>query len=238
MTKYGTLYGIGVGPGDPDLVTVGAVKVLAEVQRVFAAASTKNDNSVALTIARTHLSEGADVEELGFPMTQDQLELAEAWDANARQVVEFLQTGQDAAFLTLGDPLLYSTFGYLYKTIQTTYPDVPVRIIPGVTSFQAAAAKTGTILAESGENLQVISGVCGEDKLRRLVSSSDNVVILKAYRNFPVIRKVISELGLEDCSVLATRIGQEGEAIMKLRDVPEKPHYFSLLLVKNPLRNS
>ncbi len=233
MTTYGTLYGIGVGPGDPDLMTVKAVKTLAVVDRVFAASSTKNDASTALAIAQPHLAPKTDVVELGFPMTREQKELELAWTVNAQHVEAFLGTGQSAAFLTLGDPLLYSTFGYLLQTLTKKYPEIPVQIIPGVTSFQAAAARTKSILAESGQNLQVISGVCSEQKLRQLLNTSDNVVILKAYRNFPVIRKVLVELGLEKNSLLATRVGQDGEKIMTLDEAPEKPHYFSLILVKN-----
>lgn len=237
MNIPGTLFGIGVGPGDPDLITVGAVKLLAGVERVYAASSTKNDTSTALEIAQPHLAAEVDVVRLGFPMTRDQDVLEQAWEENAKKVAQYLLSGKDAAFLTLGDPLLYSTFGYLFQTIRQSWPELPVKVIPGITSFQAAAAATGTVLTESGQNLQVISGVCGEKKLRKLLETSDNVVILKAYRNFPVIRKVLTELGLEHKSVLATRIGQAGEAVMKLSDAPEKPHYFSLILVKNTDRS-
>lgn len=231
MTTYGTLYGIGVGPGDPELMTVKAVKLLSRVRRVFAASSTKNDASIALAIASGHLSEDAVVEELGFPMTRDAKALAEAWERNANQVRLALETGEDAVFLTLGDPLLYSTFGYLLSTLRRSAPDILVRSIPGVTSFQAAASLTMNILAESGQGLHIVSGVCDENELRRQLQGADNVVILKAYRNLPCIKRVVSELGMLERSLLATRVGQEGESVVPLAEAPERPHYFSLVLI-------
>lgn len=229
--KYGTLYGIGVGPGDPDLMTLRAVRILSDIPRVFAASSTKNDGSFALGIAREHLRDTVEVCELGFPMTRDHEVLLTAWEDNADQVEAYLRTGKDAAFLTLGDPLLYSTFGYLASTMARKWPAVPVEAVPGITSFQAAASKTMSILAESGQSLQVISGVCSEAELRKHLDCAENVVILKAYRNLPVIKKVLAELGLTNRSLLATKVGQEGESILPLDEAPEKPPYFSLILI-------
>ncbi|MGE4506602.1 MAG: precorrin-2 C(20)-methyltransferase [Desulfovibrionaceae bacterium] len=232
MRKYGTLYGIGVGPGDPDLLTLKAVKTLARVGRVFTAASTKNEGSTAYDIAAPHIPAGCEVERLGFPMTRDEAALLAAWENNADRVAAYLESGRDAAFLTLGDSLLYSTFGYLLRTLGERHPAVPVVAVPGITSYQAAAARTATILVESGENLQIVSGVCDEAKLRTALHCADNLVILKAYRNLPMIRRVLAEAGLEQRSVFVTRVGQEGEQVVPLAEAPEKPHYFSLLLVK------
>lgn len=231
---YGILYGVGVGPGDPELITLKAVRVLSRVDMVFAAASTKNDASIALSIASAHVRHPEAVHRLGFPMTREPRELELAWEANANLVAEHLRGGRDAAFLTLGDPLLYSTFGYLMQTLERLHPQVRVQAIPGVTSFQAASARTSMVLAESGQNFQVVSGVCSEEKLVRVLGHADTTVILKAYRNLPMIRAVIERLGLLESSVLATRVGHPDEAVMPLADAPERPHYFSLVLVGNP----
>jgi precorrin-2/cobalt-factor-2 C20-methyltransferase len=133
MTRYGTLYGIGVGPGDPDLITLKAVKTLAGVDVVFAAASTKNESSLALSIAGPHLRQGAETLRLDFPMTRDQAVLDAAWQDNARKVSGVLAQGKSAAFLTLGDPLTYSTFGYLLRTLNGLLAEIPIKVIPGVT---------------------------------------------------------------------------------------------------------
>jgi precorrin-2/cobalt-factor-2 C20-methyltransferase len=233
MTRYGTLYGIGVGPGDPDLLTLKAVKALAKVDVIFAAASTKNESSLALSIAAPHLRDGVETLRLDFPMTRDQAVLDAAWRANADLVAARLAEGKSAAFLTLGDPLTYSTFGYLLRTLNGLLADIPVEVVPGVTSYQAAAARTCRVLAESGESLAVISGVAGEDDLVRTLSACESAVIMKAYKNMPAIRRALKRLDLDDSAVFVTRLGHEGEQVIKkLADVPEKPSYFSLILVR------
>ena len=229
----GTLYGLGVGPGDPELLTIKAARVLGEVAAVFAASSSKNDYSIAASIVAPHLPAGTAVTRLAFPMTRDAAALAAAWTANAAAMAAVLAEGRDAAFITLGDPLLYSTFGYVLPLLKARLPRLPVTIVPGITSFQAAAARTGTILAESGENLLVASGVDAHDRLRRALETADNAVILKAYRNFPRLRALLADMGLDGDATFVTRLGHPGEAVERdLRNAPEKPHYLSLCLVK------
>ncbi|OIO03329.1 MAG: precorrin-2 C(20)-methyltransferase [Desulfovibrionaceae bacterium CG1_02_65_16] len=232
MTRYGTLYGIGVGPGDPDLLTLKAIKTLQKVDVVLAAASTKNEASLALSIARPHLGPQAETLRLNFPMTRDAGVLENAWRENADAVAKILDAGRSAAFLTLGDPLTYSTFGYLARALALR-SEAPVAVIPGITSYQAAAAATGRVLVESGESLAVVSGVADEDSLTRVLESAQCAVILKAYKNLPAIRRVLEKLGLGDSSVFVTRLGLEGEEILTgLRNLPEKPSYYSLILVR------
>lgn len=234
MTKqFGTLHGIGVGPGDPELLTLKAVGVLRRVGHVFAAASTRNDSSLALSIAAPHLPGDARVQMLGFPMTRDAEVLERSWEENARRVLEPLRRGEDAAFLTLGDPMLYSTFGYLARTVRALEPEIAVQSVPGVTSFQAAASHTGTVLAESGENLLVLSGVGDAEELSAHLECADNAAVLKAYRNFGEIRETLRRLDLLERSCFVTRLGLDGEAVhTDLDQAPAAPHYFSLVLMK------
>jgi precorrin-2/cobalt-factor-2 C20-methyltransferase len=233
VNTLGTLYGLGVGPGDPELLTIKAARILGEVTAVFAASSSKNDYSIAEAIISPHLPPDTTVTRLAFPMTRDAAVLTAAWEANAQTVATVLADGRDAAFITLGDPLLYSTFGYLLPLLQNRLPKLPVVIVPGVTSFQAAAAKTGTILAESGENLLVASGVDEDGRLRRALEAADNAVILKAYRNFPRLRALLTDMGLAGGTTFVTRLGHNGEKVEQdLSKAPEKPHYLSLCLVK------
>lgn len=233
MTRFATLYGIGVGPGDPELITLKAVNVLKKADVILAAASPKNDESLALSIAAPHLRPGAQVLRLDFPMTRDEAVLKAAWKKNAEAVAEVLGSGRTAAFLTLGDPLTYSTFGYLLRTLNGLLSEIPVEVVPGITSYQAAAARTGRVLVESGEDLAVVSGVADEESLRKSLATAKSAVILKAYKNLPVIRKVLDELGLTKASVFVTRLGHEGEEVITSLDaVPDKPSYFSLILVR------
>jgi precorrin-2/cobalt-factor-2 C20-methyltransferase len=233
ITKTGTLYGIGVGPGDPELITLKAIKVLHRVPHIFAACSTKNSYSLALSIVRCHLN-GAGIEHLPFPMSKDARVLAEAWEQNARRVLEVLATGSDAAFVTLGDPLTYSTFGYLLKTLKRLNPEVAIVTIPGITSYSAAAALTHIPLTEGEESFYLVSGALGAAQLKEVIDKSDNIVILKTYRYFDEIFQVLEDMDLLDRTTCISRCGLEGEAIVEnLRDLKgrELP-YLSMVIIK------
>ena len=233
-TKPGILYGVGVGPGDPDLLTMKAVKVLKTVPVIFAAGSTKNDYSLALNVVRDHLMEDVAIVSLPFPMTQARDTLTKAWSDNARQVLESLRTGRDAAFITIGDPLTYSTFGYLCKTIQVITPDIRIETIPGITAHQAAAARLNLPLVEGTESLTVIPGTWEPEKIREAVNLSDNCVILKVYRHYDRISTILAELDLDRHSVLVSRCGHEDEYIQEGVRPGDgaAPPYLSLLIVK------
>ncbi len=228
----GIFYGIGVGPGDPELISLKAVRALAGTKRIFAASSPKNDYSLALRIAEEHLAADSVIELLPFPMTRDREALESAWRDNARRVLEVLRQGEDAVFLTLGDPLIYSTFGYLARTVRALEPRADIRIIPGITSFQAAAAATGQVLCEAGENLLLVSGLDEQATAAKTLSEPDNIVILKVYKNFQKLRGLLLEQGLNDKCTFVSRLGLDGETICrKLDAAPDKPNYLSMLLV-------
>ena len=231
--KTGTLYGIGVGPGDPELITLKALKVLERVPHIFASCSTKNSYSLALNIVRCHLN-GAGIEHLPFPMTREPQVLEEAWEKNAQRVLEVLGTGADAAFVTLGDPLTYSTFGYLLKTLKRLHPEVRVITIPGITSYSAAAALTHIPLTEGEESFYLVSGALGAARLREVVDKSDNIVMLKTYRNFEEIYQALEELDLLDRATCISRCGLDGETVVEnLRDLKGQPvPYLSMIIIK------
>ena len=230
----GTLYGIGVGPGDPELLTLKAARILRGVEHIFAAASSKNDYSLALDIVRDHLQPGIPVDYLAFPMTFNRDSLENAWQANCEKVVEVLRQGKQAAFLTLGDPMTFSTFIYLVRKIRQQLPDVPVETIPGITSFQAAAARANVPLTEGEETVTLISGAKGGERLKEAIAFSDNVILLKTYKQFPQILSQIEDLGLQDHCCFVSRCGMEGETVE--RDFNQltqlQPHYLSLMIVK------
>lgn len=231
--KQGTLYGIGVGPGDPELITLKALKILEKRPHIFAATSSKNTYSLALDIIHSHLN-GAPVEQLPFPMTRDPEALQKAWDQCALRVLDVLNQGSDAAFITLGDPLTFSTFGYLLKTIKGLDPRVEVVTIPGITSYHAAAALTQTPLGEGEESFLVVSGALGAAKLRQAVDKTDTVVLLKTYRHADDILTALEELGLLDRAVCISRCGLDGETIVQdLRSLKGQPlPYLSMIIVR------
>jgi len=232
---WGTLYGIGVGPGDPDLLTLKAVKVLKQVAHVFAAASSKNDYSLAFDIVREHLPPETPVDQMAFPMTFNAERLENAWLTNCEKVVEILRQGKNVAFLTLGDPLTFSTFIYLMRKIQQRLSGVRVKVIPGITSFQAASACATVPLSEGEESITVISGAKGGDRLKDAIEFSDNIVLMKTYKQLPKILEQIKELGMQDKCCFISRCGLEGEIIerdfSKIAAI-DQPHYLSLMILK------
>lgn len=222
----GTLCGIGVGPGDPDLLTLKAVNCLRRADVVLAAASPRNDHSVALSIARPHMRPDVSVLRLDFPMTRDKAVLQAAWDKNAAITAEQLRLGHYAVFLTLGDPLIYSTFGYLMRNVLALLPDANIEVVPGITSFQAAAARTKTILCESHETLRILPGILDNDALRPQLAHNDSAVILKAYRRFDGIRECLNDRE----AIFVSRLGLDGEAIHHDLSHISSPPYLSLIL--------
>ncbi len=230
----GTFYGIGVGPGDPELITLKAIRVLGEVQHIFAAASSSNDYSVACDIARQYLIPGTPLDYLAFPMTFNRDRLENAWQTNCEKVAEVLSQGKHAAFLTLGDPSTFSTYIYLARKIRKRFPEITISTVPGVTSFQAAAACANVPLAEGEESITVISGAKGGDRLQDVIKVSDNVVLMKVYKQFPQILENIRALNLQDRCCLISRCGLEGQYVERdfARLSQHQPHYLSLMLIK------
>lgn len=226
----GTLFGIGVGPGDPDLLTLQAVERLGSVDTILAAASPRNEQSIALSIARPHLRRNVETLRLDFPMTHDKAALQTAWENNARLTLHVLNSGRNAAFLTLGDPLVYSTFGYLMRTLKRLDPGLSVQVTPGITSFQEAAARTGTILCEGKQALHILPGIMDEEELQASLATGGNAVILKAYRNLPAIRNSLEKTDREKNCVFVSRLGLDGEIVQYGLAGLDKPNYLSLVL--------
>ena len=230
----GTLYGIGVGPGDPELLTLKAVRVLSQVDVIFAASSIKNDYSLAIDIARPHLSPSVEIKLLSFQMSHKAEEKELLWRQNADRIMAELEAGRNAAFLTLGDALTYSTFGYLARIITAEKPHIKVRSVPGIPSFLAAAARLNLPLVEGDESLLITSGVNGGASVRRFGRDIDNIVMLKVYRHIADINRSLAEVDLIDNSRGISRCGREDEAITE--DVREfenrKPDYWTLIIAK------
>ena len=232
---HGILYGVGVGPGAPDLLTLRAVRVLGEVDVILAAASPRNDFSAALDTARPHLRPDVRVQRLEFPMTRDKAVLHEAWRVAAQTTRDVLESGQSAAFLTIGDPLVYSTFGYLMRTLGECAPHLKVEVVPGITSFQAAAARTRTVLCENGETLRIIPGINSRQSLEESLHESDTAVILKAYRNLPAIAEALDATKRLDSCLLASHVEQPAESVRQgLGGLEGTPPYMSLILSRKP----
>jgi precorrin-2/cobalt-factor-2 C20-methyltransferase len=232
MDKTGKLFGIGVGPGDPELITKKAIRVINEADVIFTAASTKNNYSLALKIAGPYISNNADIKSLSFPMIKDKSESQKAWNTNAEKIATVLNQGRNAAFITLGDPVTYSTFGYILMAMETIMPEAKVEIVPGITSFHAAAARCNKILVEAEETLAIMSGAYGGENIRAIADKVDKIAIVKAYKNTKDINKALKETGFYEKSIAISKCGRDGEKIIDDLDDLEKrtPDYWTLIL--------
>ncbi|MDH4206167.1 MAG: precorrin-2 C(20)-methyltransferase [Desulfobacteraceae bacterium] len=233
-SRKGILYGLGVGPGDPELITLKAARVLNVADIVFAAASTKNSYSLAVSIAKPHIPDLTEVKILRFPMTRDEKEKKQAWENHALTIIKELEKGKKVAFITLGDSMTYSTYGYILKYVKTMAPQFPVISVPGITSYQAAAACLNKPLAEGEESLLITSGAKGGYRLRQLSVKPDNVVFLKAYRNVKDIILAIDEADMLENSTGVTFCGLPREEIINdIRKLDNRPpEYWTLILAK------
>ncbi|MCU0312577.1 MAG: precorrin-2 C(20)-methyltransferase [Solirubrobacteraceae bacterium] len=208
-TSWGVIYGVGVGPGDPGLLTVRAVEVLQHAGAVLAPAPRRGGESLALSIARAHLPAGCDVHTAHFPMTERRDELREAWDEAAALLLRLAAAGAPVAFITLGDAMLYSTWSYLLSAVLRLAPDADVRTVPGVTAMSACAAAVGRPLAEGREPLLIWPDEPPADA-GGLLGLAPNVVFMKAGRHLPALAAAAERAGAE--AVAVRRASQADQA--------------------------
>lgn len=195
-----TLFGVGVGPGDPRLLTLRAVEVLRQVGAVLVPRSAEDRESLALSIARPHLPATCEIIEAVFPMTEDRATLVRAWDEAAALMVARARAGESVAFLTLGDAMLYSTWSYLLKAIQRQWPDAPIETVPGISAMSACAAATGNPLAEGRAPLLVWPDAPPAD-LATLLALAPNLVFMKAARHLAPLADAVARHGLDAVAV-------------------------------------
>ncbi len=193
MTKKGKLIGIGVGPGDTELLTLKAANVLKTVPVVFSPKSAKEKESIALSIVRPILKERKDYKRLMlvepiFPMIEDKKELEKIWDSASEMIAQYLNSGRDVAFITLGDTSIFSTYSYVQKRLKGRYE---IETIPGITSFTACAAARNEALVEQNDILTVVPKI--DDRLEHVLEYSDSIALMKASRNTTELESKIEE---------------------------------------------
>jgi precorrin-2/cobalt-factor-2 C20-methyltransferase len=201
------LVGVGVGPGDPEHLTLKALRALGEADRVFAPAGGR-----AAAIAAAH----ADVTPLDFAMTDAAARDAH-WDRAGAAIAEVARDGT-AAFATLGDPNLYSTFAYVAQTVARLVPGVAIETVPGITAMQDLAARSGTVLAEGTERLALVPYTAGDAPLREALSRFDTVVVYKGGRRLPQLLDAVRDAGALDRAVYGEQLGLADERVGAPRD--------------------
>lgn len=222
------LTGVGVGPGDPELITVKAVRVLREADVVFVPVSASGEPGYAERVVRAHADRP--IERLRFMLgdgrPDDRPGREASWEAAASAVAAAVASGAWAAFATIGDPGLYSTFTYLVRRLP---PKVAVDTVPGITAFQDLAARTGTVLAEGAQTVALLPFTAGPDRLAAALGAFDTVVAYKGGRRLPRLRELLAEAGRLDQAVFGARLGLDGERVGPLPDGPAP--YLSTVIV-------
>lgn len=225
--NHGTLYGVGVGPGAPDLLTLRAARLIAGAG-VIAYPTLAGGASFARAIAADLIPDGATEIVMDVPMTVARGPAQAAYDAGAADIARALDAGQDVVCLCEGDPFFYGSFMYLFARLSTQYD---VEVVPGVSSVMACAARAGMPLAARNERLTVLPGPLPEEALRDRIAGAESVVIMKVGRHLTKIRDVITALGLLDDAVYVERATLPEEVVVPLRDAPETAPYFSMILL-------
>jgi len=219
----GTLYGIGTGPGDPDLLTLKAIKTIA-VCDVIAVPDSGTENQIARNIVKEHIA-GKAVLALDLPMTCNKFDLQKKRELAAEAICAELDLGKSVGFLTLGDPMIYSTYSYLHRIIISR--GYTVEVIPGVTSFCAAAAALGEPLCEGGQSLHIIPTLY-EDPENALKLDGTKVLMKSGKK----LNEIVDLLGKKDISVkMAQRVGMDGERLYQSITTDAQADYFSIVIV-------
>jgi precorrin-2 C20-methyltransferase/precorrin-3B C17-methyltransferase len=235
----GTLYGVGVGPGDPELLTFKAARIINQVD-VVAFHSAPHGKSIARSIAQAHLRPGQVEEALVYPVTRGSVEhpdgyrgaIEEFYAAAADRLAVHLAVGRDVALLAEGDPTLYSSFMHMHRRLRERFCCV---LVPGITSVSAAAAAAGLPLVEGDEVLSVIPATLPEDDLRRWLTNSDAAAIMKVSRNLAGLRSALSAAGRIEQATYIRRASQADERVLPFADLTEDElPYMATVLVPGP----
>lgn len=232
--SLGRLYGVGVGPGDPELLTLKALRIIRTADVLAVPVAKASEQSYAFELAAPYLRPGQRVERLLFPMVHDIATRQAHRRAAAEAVLKHVRAGNVVVFLTEGDPTIHSTFLYVLAEMPS---EVPAEIVPGVSAITAAAAQAGMPLVNGDERLAVVPAAYEEDadSLREILRTFDTVVLLKANRMLPRLLALLDELGLTERAVWIERATHPaGRVVRDVRSLSAvaHPHYLSLLIVR------
>jgi precorrin-2/cobalt-factor-2 C20-methyltransferase len=228
----GIFYGVGVGPGDPELLTLKAINVIKEADVIIAPKTEKQENSTALSIAKPFLKADVQIVKLVFPMVFSTEMLSDAWENNKNIILELLAAGKKVVFLTLGDPMFYSTYIYVFRLLEKS--GYSIQTVPGVPAFCAIGSQLGYPLVEGNDILSIIPATIAEDKLDKALEMADNVVLMKVYKNFEQVVEKLNRHGLADNAVMISKCGLEDEQVVyNLADIgDQKINYLSTILAR------
>ncbi|MCH8168026.1 MAG: precorrin-2 C(20)-methyltransferase [Proteobacteria bacterium] len=223
----GTLYGIGVGPGDPELMTLKAHRLIAAA-RVVAYPAPDDGDSFARQIAAGTIPREAEEIPMIVPMRAERFPAQQVYAEAAERIAGHLDQGTDVAVLCEGDPFFYSSFMYLFARLGARFP---VEIVPGVTSLTACAAALKRPLTARNDVLTVLPGPLADAEMRPRIEAAEAIAIIKVGRHLPRIRALLEAMGLTGNAGYIERASLGAEHVSSLEEAPEKAPYFSMILV-------
>jgi precorrin-2/cobalt-factor-2 C20-methyltransferase len=230
----GTLFGLGVGPGDPELITVKAFRTLKESPVIAYPKKRKGSKSYAHQIVDAYI-DPSEKEMVGlvFPMTKDQTILDREWSSTVETVWEKLSEGKDVAFVTEGDPLLYSTFIHMMKLMKERHPEVMIKTVPGISSINGAASRLGIALAEGDDHVAIVPARDDYETMKKVLIENDCVVFIKVAKVMDLMLEVLRELDLLDKASVVTKVTSEEEIIWDIRELDRAElEYLTLMVVR------
>ncbi len=239
--SLGTLYGVGVGPGAPDLLTLRAVETLRKADVLALPRSNDYGLSMAWRIAAPSVGDVAGQERifLTFPMSKDPARLRPAIEAACAAIAERLSRGQSVAFATEGDPGLYSTFIYVRQAISALLPGVPVEIVPGVSSVMAVPAMVGAALADGQERIAILPGNYGVEDLAEVLERFDTTVLMKIGPEIPSVLAALERAGLVEKAVYVSKATMPEQRIERdvRRVAAERGDCFAMMIISRRQRS-
>ncbi|MCY3854410.1 MAG: precorrin-2 C(20)-methyltransferase [Thaumarchaeota archaeon] len=231
---------VGCGPGDPDLLTIKAVDAIKKADIIICPTSKTGKTSMALSIiSKFLLKRKPKIVNLVFPMVTNKRVLDESWDKNSKILIDYVLSGKNTIYITIGDPHLYSTWIYMHKKLEQNYPQIKIKVIPGITSIFTFAAKAKIGIGEAGDKIAIIPSCYDLSTIQDIAKNCDTLAFLKDGRHFGKIIKILSQAGFSEDSkfIIGQDLDTEKEIIRKttLGKITKDTlttKYFSIMVVK------
>ncbi|WAW15104.1 precorrin-2 C(20)-methyltransferase [Peptostreptococcus equinus] len=238
MNNKAKLYGIGVGPGDPELLTIKAIKTIEKIDILYTPLASEKGESTSKKIISEYIRQDLEIKERHFPMTNDIESKISAWDLISIEIMEDVKSGKSVGLISLGDPMIYSTYVYI---LQRVIDSIEVETIPGITSFTNISSSNNFPLSMDKEALAIVPSTENIHRIRNIIKEFDSIVLMKVYKNFKVILELLFELGLEKHAIMVSNSSMENEikyknlnTVYELDSIP----YFSTIIINKKIDKS
>lgn len=234
--EHGRLIGVGVGPGDPELITLKAIRIIENAE-IIAYPKAENKNSMAKEIVQKYINENAEEIIMEIPMKPQTHHAQKIYDKYAKKIKQILKQGKNVVAICEGDPFFYGSFMYLYQRISKKYI---CEVVPGVASVMASACVSGTPLVEKNQILSIVPATQNETIIRKYLKENNCVVFVKIGRHLEKVRKIIEQEKRIQNATYIERVGLKEQKIMKLENTKQNEkhagvhkEYFSIIIVEH-----